>query len=120
MSNTRRPDESFKEYQMRRQMENDTLKYRLQVGKPYSTGKYIFWLSFADAEPPLGKGHLGVVIIRADSDEDALIRATAKGLNPSGDMSAVIIKPGNYKLVKKHMNKLLSRNELENIGLVKI
>ena len=114
----RRPDETFENYKTRRSSENFLSKYR-PVNK-VNTGKYVFWLSFAETQPPLGRGHLGVVILRADTNEDALIIATAQSLNPGGEMKAVALHPEYYKRVKKHMNKLLTENELENLGLVRV
>ncbi len=45
----------------------------------------VYWISFSDPERPVGAKFLGVVIVEAANEAEALAQAASAGLNPGGE-----------------------------------
>ena len=46
-----------------------------------------FWISFSDPERPVGSKFLGVVIVEAADEDEAIALCTKAGFNPGGDIA---------------------------------
>jgi len=76
-----------------------------------------WWLSFADPGRPDGQRFLGVAIVEGYGVGSASRRAHELGVNPGGEvrgeqLSGDAIPPSEYR------NRLLSRSDLEDAGLI--
>lgn len=70
----------------------------------------IWYLSFADREPPLGRGWLGACYVWANEYiDDAIIEACRQDCNPGGEVIGFALTSQQAGLVKRdHMNRLLT------------
>lgn len=71
----------------------------------------LFYLSFADGQLPKGQQFLGGLFIRAKSLTGALQASHQQGLNPGGEVQAVVQAP----IEAKWIGRLMSRAELEEM-----
>lgn len=75
----------------------------------------LWWLSFADGSKPKGSTFLGVVIVEAYGFTDAIQKSHDLGINPGGEVQGFLV-PSDGHPVALH-NRLLQRDELEDIGV---
>jgi hypothetical protein len=73
-----------------------------------------WWLSFADPERPAGQQFLGVAIVEAPDFIYAARLAKTVGCNPGGEVRGWEVPQEAPELP---MNRLLSRQEMEDLGL---
>lgn len=52
-----------------------------------------YWLSFCDADKPKGSQFLGVVLVDAESLEDAVRACWKAGCNPGGEVASIELPP---------------------------
>jgi hypothetical protein len=74
----------------------------------------LYWLSFCDSGLPEGQQFLGVSIVEADSDGDAVRIAWDRNCNPGGEVMLLEF-PDELALVvpEESKHRLLSREEAE-------
>lgn len=72
--------------------------------------KKLWWLSFADED-----GFKGVVILEAFGFADALTCATGAGLNPGGEVQAMLVDPADIPEALR--NRLLKKPDLAGFGV---
>lgn len=75
----------------------------------------LLWLSFADDDGPRG-----VVLIEAEDVKDAAVKCWKLGINPGGQIMAVVIPPGDPEAKVFPHNKLITITELKEHGYRKI
>jgi len=72
----------------------------------------MFWLSFCDASRPEGEKFLGACLVSAGDVTAAAAEASARGINPGGEVLGVMVEPDSAKIIPATwMNRLLSREE---------
>ena len=73
-----------------------------------------WWMSFCDPDKPKGQRFIGVVVVEAPGFAHAHQKTWALGVNPGGEVQGAQIEgfPAEY------LDKLLSRVELEEAGLL--
>ena len=71
-----------------------------------------WWLSFVDAELPPGEQFLGVCIVEAETDLDAVRTTHSLGINPGGEVIAVQIAPTDPSA----MNRLLGKDKAARLS----
>lgn len=99
-------------------MKNPTDQTKELFMRSRAVGEHFFWLSFAEPEPPKGRGFLGVVITRADNYEHAILRCTVNKLNPGGEVSVRVIPPEFHANVRGFEDKLFDEEYLRKSGLL--
>jgi hypothetical protein len=86
-----------------------------QTGKPTDPNPGYWWLSFSmprhSAEPPYG--FRGVVIVYAESMDDALNKSWALKLNPGGEVLAGLL---DHTPEEKWANRLLNHKLIAVMG----
>jgi hypothetical protein len=105
------------------------------------TGLAAYWLSFAEAPPPEGRGYIGAVLIRPQQDDligaalmalshgrpdvadDPFLAALAAcnrlGLNPGGECQGIPLPEEElWRIPAGCWEQLLTRSDLEEAGLL--
>lgn len=70
-----------------------------------------WWLSFAEASPPKGRGFLGACLVQANGFGSAVVAAGLQHLNPGGEVVGVPDSPGMPEPLPEFTNRLLNRQE---------
>lgn len=84
----------------------------------------LWWLSFVDPNRPRGRRGIGVVLVEADSFQDAMQRAWVTGCNPGGEVEGhempIDRMPNErrVRLARAPRNTLLDREALEDLDLI--
>lgn len=76
----------------------------------------IWWLSFADPAKTKGDQFLGVVIVDANSFEDAIKTAWRLEINPGGECMGLELPEEARAEHASYMNRLIGINEVTKIG----
>lgn len=76
-----------------------------------------WWLSFVDPNRPDGQRFLGVAIVEGYGVASASRRAHELAVNPGGEVRAEPLV-GDAIPPEEYRNRLLSKNDLENAGLI--
>jgi hypothetical protein len=76
-----------------------------------------FWMSFCDPEKPEGSRFLGALVIKADSDFEALARSWFLELNPGGEMLFYEIPELYHERIPTDWieTRLITRKECETL-----
>lgn len=75
----------------------------------------MYYMSFADGELPKGSQFLGACFVESDSPVEAHFLACAYSLNPGGEILYIRVPVDMEYKFKPYLNRLLSRQELEEI-----
>ena len=81
----------------------------------------MIWLSFSDPTRP--GGFLGVAIVEVPATaytpyalSEAILKTRALGVNPGGEVAGFRISPAEEDHYRPHLNRLLTRAEVEVLG----
>lgn len=74
-----------------------------------------FYLSFAEAKPPYGRGFLGGFITKARGFASAIHKATILGYNPGGEVAGGPWPNPDFVPDPKYVDRLLTREEVNEL-----
>lgn len=74
----------------------------------------LYWISFVDESKPVGQAFVGVAIVRARNQEDAIKESWRLKLNPGGQ-ACIIRVP---ELYADYTNRLMNKEEIMKMELV--
>jgi len=94
-----------------------------ELGEPFYTSipepLCYWWLSFCDPDKPKGTQFLGVAIVVAQNFGAAVLTAGLAGCNPGGEVEGYLFNSDACPVdVEPYLNRLMSKTELEEAGLV--
>ena len=74
-----------------------------------------YYMSFCDPAKVEGSQFIGACLVQADTEVDAMTESHLRGCNPGGEIMLIGPMPINDEAAAPYMNRLLSREEAENM-----
>ena len=109
---------------MAKSEEDIFLKRHELILQEISNEDHFVYMSFCDPDLTKGKQFLGAIIVESQGVASAHQKINMLGINPGGEIQFTevpfdgLASPNAYSLFKNNINKLMSKNELKDLGFI--